>query len=87
MIRVEWTIALLSDPVVGTADSPTPQSAWKAVTAALRAALGPDGWTAEHETAMRGYGAAVRHEAPAALARTGRYELTSPGVVVVLTRA
>jgi hypothetical protein len=86
MVRIEWTISLTSGPVVGTADSPTAQSAWKTVTDALRAALGPGGWTNEHQVAMRGYGAAVRHEAPRALAATGRYELTSPGVAVVLTR-
>lgn len=81
MIRADWTLNLLSGPVVGSADCDDLDGTWAAVRAAWKDAVGKP-WGADHEAAVRRLQVASR----VALSTGGRYEHRSAGVVVSLTR-
>ncbi|MGK4909976.1 hypothetical protein [Streptomyces albus] len=86
MIRAQWTLALTTGPVVGTAQCPDVAAATRAVESAVRAALG-DRWGPHHAAAVRQLARAADAEAPSALADTGEWRWASTAVVVTLTSA
>lgn len=83
MIRAEWTVAKIGDPVVGSAECEHVTAAWQAVEEAFRAAFAAD-WSPEHERGLRTLEQAVMWDSRAALADSGRFEFSVPAVVVTL---
>lgn len=84
MVKAEWVLMLTTGPDVGSTEVADVDAAADAVAEAFRGAFGA-AYGPDHERGAREMTNALRREAPAALAESGRWVWTGGAIQVVLT--